>query len=222
MSIALRLAAGPALSVMNVDEQDRRLAARMNAARTGDRTAYENLVRESIPFIKMVVRRQGVPADFVDDVVQDTLLTVHRSRQCYDSARPFMAWLRTIAQRRASDFMRSQGRTSLREVHAPLAFENHPDPMGNPEEQAYQADRRSLIGMALAALPARQREALEQLALGGKSPTDAAAATGRTPGALKVNFHRALATLRAHVRDGLSTSVHRLADAEHSLVKFET
>ena len=208
-----------AQTVIHFNEQDRRLSAWICAAKAGNRAAYNNILRASIPFIEMVARKQGVPADFVDDVVQETLLTVHRIRETYDPSRPYIAWLRTIAQRRAIDVMRSQGRASMREVYAPLAVEQHPDPAANPEDEANQVDRKSFVSTAVAALPAKQREAVEQLALKGRSLADAAVATGLTPGALKVNLHRALKTLRAHVRDHMTTSAHAFANIEHTLVK---
>lgn len=180
-------------------DQNRRLTGLMKAAQAGDRAAYDNLLRESIPFIRMVVRREGVPADFIDDTVQETLLTVHRIRATYDPDRPYTAWLRTIAQRRAIDVLRSQGRVSLREINEPLAFENHADPEGNPEDAADRSDRRNIVGSMVASLPKRQREAVEQLAINGRSLVDAAAATGLTPGALKVSLHRALNTLRKRI-----------------------
>ena len=49
---------------------------------------------------------------------------------------------------------------------------------------------------ALAILPPRQREAVEALVLKEQSLSEAAVATGRTKGALKVNLHRALKALR--------------------------
>ena len=79
----------------------------MIAAQAGDRIAYETLLRDCIPFIKLVVRGQGVHHDTIDDVVQETLITVHRARQTYDPGRSFTAWLRAIAQRRAIDALRS-------------------------------------------------------------------------------------------------------------------
>jgi RNA polymerase sigma factor (sigma-70 family) len=212
---------GQAGLVIQFDEQNRRLSAWMKAAQDGDRIAYDNLLRASIPFIKMVARRQGVPADLLDDVVQETLLTVHRIRRTYDSSRPFTAWLRSIAQRRAIDLMRSQGRTVRREIHQPLAFENHPDPTASPEDQAEQVARRKFLGIAVAALPARQREAVEQLALNGKSFADAAIATGLTPAALSVNLHRAFKTLRADVCGRLTASVQAIANIEHIIVKSQ-
>jgi RNA polymerase sigma-70 factor (ECF subfamily) len=222
-------------SAAHFSEQGLRLAAWMKAAQAGDRRAYDNVVRASIPFIKMVARRQGVSADLVNDVVQETLLAVHRTRHSYDPVRPFAAWLRTIAQRRAIDVMRSQGRISAREIYEPISFENHSDPTGNPESQAEQIDRKSLLGIAIASLPARQREAVEQLVIKGRSLVDAGVAIGMTPGALKVNFHRALKTLRAQMgaekpisgRDSSKLPARIMTNGtdvskklEHTLVKF--
>ena len=122
-------------------EVDRRRAAWMVAAQAGDRAAYETLLRDCIPFIKQVARGQGIRPDLIDDVVQETLLTVHRARQTYDPNRSFTAWLRTIAQRRAIDVLRRVGRTRTREVYAPLAYENHSDPSGATEETAFHIDQ---------------------------------------------------------------------------------
>jgi RNA polymerase sigma-70 factor (ECF subfamily) len=48
-------------------------------------------------------------------------------------------------------------------------------------------------------LPASQREAVQHLGIQEQSLAEAAAATGRTTGALKVNLHRALKTLRSQL-----------------------
>ena len=58
-------------------------------------------------------------------------------------------------------------------------------------------DQARILDAAIAELPERQREAVEHLALAEQSLAEAAAATGRSTGALKVNLHRALKTLRA-------------------------
>jgi RNA polymerase sigma factor (sigma-70 family) len=180
-------------------EADRQRGALMAAAQAGDRSAYERLLRDCIPFIEMVARRQGVALDRVDDVVQETLLTIHRARQTYDPGRSFTAWLRTIAQRRAIDGLRRHGRTDVREIHAPLAYENYADPGDDIGERAERTDGAARVGRAIDTLPARQREAVQHIAVQGLSLREAASATGRTAGALKVNLHRALKTLRAHL-----------------------
>ncbi len=167
----------------------------MVGAQAGDRVAYERLLRGCTPLIRRVVRRQGVPTDRIDDVAQEVLLTVHRARQTYDPSRSFSAWLCTIAQRRAIDALRSHGRRDRREVFAPLAYENHADPA--TEQQHGDASQGHAVRDALEQLPDGQREAIEALALRQLSLDEAATLTGKTKGALKVNMHRALKTLRA-------------------------
>jgi RNA polymerase sigma factor (sigma-70 family) len=181
-------------------EVDRRRAAWMVAAQAGDRAAYETLLRDCIPFITRVARGQGIRPDLIDDVVQETLLTVHRARQTYDPNRSFTAWLRTIAQRRAIDGLRRVGRTRTREIHAPLAYENHSDPSDDPEETAFHIDHTEVLNSAVGKLSARQREAVEHLAFQSQSHAQAATITGRSTGSLRVDWHRALKTLQAHLR----------------------
>jgi len=179
-------------------EVDCRRAAWMVAAQAGDRAAYETLLRDCIPSIKRVARGQGIRPDLIDDVVQETLLTVHRARQTYDPNRSFTAWLRTIAQRRAIDVLRRVGRTRTREVYAPLAYENHSDPSGATEETAFHIDHTQVLS-AVGKLSARQREAVEHLAFQSQSLAQAATITGRSIGSLRVDWHRALKTLQAHL-----------------------
>ncbi len=182
-------------------EADRRRTAWMAAAQAGDRAAYAALLRDCVPVVQAVARRQGVPPHRVDDVVQEVLLTVHRVRHTYDPARSFTAWLRVIAQRRTVDLLRRQGRQSARELHAPLAYEGHSDPAANPERSLEQGREADTLRAAIAALPAGQRQAVEQLGLQERTLAEAASATGRTTGALKVNLHRALKALRASLGD---------------------
>jgi RNA polymerase sigma factor (sigma-70 family) len=182
-------------------DAERRRTALMIAAQAGDRAAYELLLRECVSLIKAIAGRQGVPRDRIDDAVQETLLTLHGARHTYDPARPFTAWLRVIAQRRAIDLLRSAGRRELHELHAPHAYENHPDPT---VEIHACAERSAVLGRlepAIAALPSKQREAVKHLVVDERTLTEAAALTGNTKGALKVNLHRALKKLR----DRLST-----------------
>jgi RNA polymerase sigma factor (sigma-70 family) len=180
-------------------EVDRRRAAWMVAAQAGDRAAYETLLRDCIPSIKRVARGQGIRPDLIDDVVQETLLTVHRARQTYDPNRSFTAWLRTIAQRRAIDVLRRVGRTRTREVYAPLAYENHSDPSGATEETPFHIDHTEVLSSAVGKLSARQREAVEHLAFQSQSLAQAATITGRSTGSLRVDWHRALKTLYARL-----------------------
>jgi len=178
---------------------DLRRSAQMAAAQAGDRVAYEALLRDCVPLIKVIAGRQGVPADRVDDAVQDVLLTVHRARHTYDPARSFTAWLRVIAERRAIDLLRQLRRHGAREFHAPLAFEAYADEDADPTRGVAQTEATGQVNEALASLPPRQREAVEMLVLKEQTLTEAAAVTRSSKGALKVNLHRALKALRGTI-----------------------
>ena len=178
------------------NDTERRWAEWMAAAQAGDSTAYADLLRACIPLIKRVVRSQGVGPDGLDDVVQETLLSIHQARHTYDPARSFMAWLRMIAQRRAIDALRRR-KFSAREVYAPTAYENHPDDTGDPKITAFELGERAWLSAAVQSLPVRQREAVNLLVFQSRSLASAAIAAGRSTGALRVSWHRAIRTLQA-------------------------
>jgi RNA polymerase sigma-70 factor (ECF subfamily) len=183
-------------------ESDACRSALMAAAQTGHRVAYETLLRDCVSFIVSVARRQGVPSDRTDDVVQEVLLTVHRARATYDPRRSFNGWLGVIVERRAIDILRQMHRRGAREVHAPLAYESHADETVDLSAGIEHKEKVKRIGAALAELPQRQREAVHHLMLDEQSLDDAAVLTGRSKGSLKVNLHRALNALRLKMDRG--------------------
>jgi RNA polymerase sigma factor (sigma-70 family) len=186
-----------------LNAEDMRRSALMAAAQAGDKSAYEMLLRDSVPLIRAIARRQGVAVDHVDDVVQEVLLTIHRARQTYDPSRSFNAWLRVIAERRAVDLLRQTGRRGARELHSPIAFENYADEGADPATGLNQADDAGRVSEALSSLPPRQREAVQSIILKEQSLAEASAATRRSKGSLKVNLHRALKALRSSMgREG--------------------
>jgi len=190
-----RRAAVPVEPASTSEQADLQRRAWMAAAQAGDRQAYERVLADSVALIHGVARRRGVPVDAQDDVVQETLLTVHRARHTYDPSRSYDAWLAAIADRRAIDLLRSHGRRSRREVHDEIALDRHAghDDASAESERTQRAQR---LQAAIAELPPRQREAVRQLGLAEQSLAEAATHTGRSAGALKVNLHRALKALR--------------------------
>lgn len=183
------------------DDADRQRRAWMAAAQSGDRRAYERVLADSVALIRNVARRRGVAADALDDVVQETLITVDRVRRTYDPSRSYDAWLAAIAERRAIDALRSHGRRSRREIQDELALEQHPD-RDDASAESERAQHAQRLQAAVAGLPPRQREAVEQLGLRERTLAEAAAETGSTAGALKVNLHRALKSLRERLHGG--------------------
>jgi RNA polymerase sigma-70 factor (ECF subfamily) len=167
----------------------------MRAAQDGESAAYVTLLRQIAPFIRSLARRRFRDEDAVEDVVQETLLSLHRVRQSYDPARPFTPWLAAIASRRIVDALRRKARLAQNETSDESAYETFADPLSNKDVEA--GETAQLVAALVESLPRAQKEALELVKLKELSLAEASAASGQTVGGLKVSVHRAIKTLRA-------------------------
>ena len=165
----------------------------MARAQGGDAVAYRRLLEEIAPYVRSLAAKWCREPDQVEEIVQDTLLTIHAIRQTYDPARPFGPWLAAITRRRMADQLRRNGLRRQRE--APLTREHETFPStqaNNPED----APERRALGLAINQLPLGQRQAIELLKLREMSLKEAAVTTGMSITALKVATHRGLKALR--------------------------
>jgi RNA polymerase sigma-70 factor (ECF subfamily) len=62
----------------------------MTRAQSGDKQAYAVLLEQVGKWLRRFFAQKIAP-DAVDDLVQDTLISLHRKRASYDPARPFAA-----------------------------------------------------------------------------------------------------------------------------------
>jgi RNA polymerase sigma-70 factor (ECF subfamily) len=181
-------------------EQDREWSGWMARAQDGDNAAYERLLREVLPFLRVLARRRCADLDRCEDIVQDVLLTLHRVRHTYEPARPFMPWLAAICDRRAIDALRRRGRQCAHETHDERAYETFADPAANKKLDAN--DVAEALAELVASLPPAQREALDLLKVKEMSLIEASEVSGQSVGALKVSVHRAIKALRLRVGIG--------------------
>jgi RNA polymerase sigma-70 factor (ECF subfamily) len=181
--------------------REERWRGSMAAAQGGDAKAYESLLRELLPEIRSLVRRRLRDEAAVEDIVQNTLLAIHRSRHTYRSERPFGPWLRAVARNAFLDHARVRSRRSEREV----SLEAVPEPAEESPPLLEEAVLSPELERALAELPPAQREAVELIQLRGLSVAEAAVKAGVSTSALKVRAHRGYRALRARLeglRDG--------------------
>ena len=163
------------------------------AAQRGDAEAYRRFLHAVTPFARALARRRAASPESAEDVVQDSLLTIHRVRHTYEPGRPVKPWLAAIVARRSIDALRKHGRTGAHETHDPAAYETFADPAAKGMEAGDAA--KTLAGM-MGTLSPGQKEALELVKLREMSLAEASAASGQSVAALKVNIHRALKRLR--------------------------
>ena len=65
----------------------------------GDRAAYGELVRRSLPAVRSLIRRMGAQPALADDVSQDAFIAALRSIATYRGESSFAAWVMRIAAR---------------------------------------------------------------------------------------------------------------------------
>ena len=173
-------------------EQDAALQALMAAAQGGDQAAYESLLAEVAQLVRRFVANRAPRAGFIEDVVQECLLTVHRGRATYDPSRPFGPWLYAIAECRLADAFRREGRYARRFVSDDDALAAAPAPAATLPGDGAAEELRA----ALDALPGVQRQVVELLKIEELSVREVAGATGLSEGNVRVIAHRGYRALR--------------------------
>jgi len=184
------------MAVIQTTAEDRRLANLMQAAQSGDASAYAQLLEEIAPRIRRIVRAHWrfLGAEDVEDIVQDVLLSLHAVRGTYDPQRPFMPWLLAITRNRLADGARRYTRRESQEVHLEDWTVTFARNDANSTKETY--GDLDALRHAIQALPEGQRTAIEMLKLREMSLKEAAAACGMSIGSLKVATHRAMTALR--------------------------
>jgi len=162
------------------------LARLMAMAQTGDKQAYATLLTECQNWLRRYYARRIAPGH-LDDLVQETLLAMHRKLATWDSTRPFLPWLAAIARYRWVDQLRRIYRADEQELAGDLA--------GIDEERGIAA--RISLEQLLSHLPDAQVRAIELVKIEGLSIAEASRACGQSESLIKVNIHRGLKKLTA-------------------------
>lgn len=160
----------------------------MAAAQSGDKAAYHALLSACDPWLRRYFSGRIAPSD-VDDLVQETLVSLHRKRGTYDPARPFLPWLAAIARYRWIDRLRRTYRDAADELPETLGVESHEEEIG----------ARIGIDRLLARLPEGQALAIRLVKIDGLSVAEAAERSSQSEALIKVNVHRGLKRLSALV-----------------------
>lgn len=177
------------------DEQ--RWSALMARAHQGDHAAYETLLTEIGQVIDAYIRVRFGPIDGVEDCVQECLLTVHKARHTYDTARPFRPWLFTLVRHRTIDVLRQRrGEQRLARDVARSDLLSDPDAL-----------QRRLDGIrVLESLAPDHREAVALTQYAGCTAAEAAHWLGISESALKARLRRGLNAIRKTLEaEGLPT-----------------
>lgn len=157
----------------------------------GDERAFELLYDVAAAPVHGLVRRVVRDPALAEEVTQEVMIEVWRSATRYDPARgSAMAWIMTIAHRRAVDRVRreqSAGEREARAVHHGTGAAH--DPVGERVEARLEHER---VRRCLRTLTRLQRETVTLAYYGGHSYREVAELVGAPPN-----------TVRTRMRDGI-------------------
>lgn len=171
---------------MKVDEPS--LARLMALAQGGDASAYRALLDACQKWLLRYFARRIAPAQ-VDDLVQDTLLSVHNKRASFDPERPFLPWLAAIARYRWIDQLRKTYRADEVTLEDEFAVASDEDSIS----------ARVSIDRLMGFLSLGQAQAIRLVKIDGHSIAEAALRSGQSEPLIKVNIHRGLKKMAALV-----------------------
>jgi len=160
----------------------------MIRAQGGDKLCYASLLTECEKWLRRYYGRKINPSA-IDDLVQETLISLHRKRASYDPTKAFLPWLAAIGRYRWIDSLRK----IYRHEHDQLFEEMVADPQD--EDVTARVSLARLLGM----LPEKQAEVISLVKIEGLSINEASAMTGQSESLVKVNIHRGLKKLSSMV-----------------------
>lgn len=163
---------------------------RIRRAQSGDRAAFEDLIRAHARLVWASVYGWVKDPSWTEDVVQDTFLKAWEALKDLKEPEAFRGWLLTIARRLAWRQAEVAGRsTSMPDLPEPAA----PVDVTDPEEA------RDEVQKALARLPERYRVPVTLHFLNGMEYGSIEKSTGLANGSLRGLVARGVAKLRAEL-----------------------
>ncbi len=180
-----------------MDETDDQLADR---SRTGDRAAFEELVRRTGRLVFASLRVHCADAHEAEDLTQETFLTAFRRIGSLGDPTKFRPWLLSIAGTVLIDARRRRGRRK-RGDRLTIPLDSTDPATASSPDAVEQSEQRQRAMAALRALPEEYRRPLALRYLTGSDYETIGKQLGLTNGSLRGLLHRGMALLRERMRE---------------------
>ena len=176
----------------------------MQLVQQGDPRAFELLYdRHGAAAYSLAYRIVGRQAP-AEDVVQEALISIWRSRLRYDPTRGSVrTWVLGIVRNRAIDGLRRNAVHDRRREPLEVVVEQQEAPERTDVEVARREEARSVRG-ALEVLPAEQRQAIELAYFGGFTQSQIAKLIDEPVGTVKGRMRLGLDKMRRELAEGVA------------------
>jgi len=163
------------------------------SAQGGDKRAYNQLLSAIAPYIRNVIIKTLSNQDAAEDIMQEVLISVHKSLASYSPDRPFKPWLMAIVNFRRTDYLRKhyaqrQDKTTTTDENYEFEAEN----VTNPTHVGELKD----IEAALEGLSEDHRKIFQMIKIEGYTAKEVANEMGMKESAVKVSAHRTMKKLQ--------------------------
>ena len=183
----------------------------LEAARSGDPDAFEQLVAEHRPSLHAHARRILGSRHDADDAIQEALLRAWRAISTFEGRSSIRTWFYRIATNASLDLIARRrrraapveselaGNPAAGVTEVPLTDDTRPEPHSDELMPEARYERREAAELAFSAalrhLPSRPRSALILRDVLGLRAREAAEVLSTSPAAVNSALHRARATL---------------------------
>jgi RNA polymerase sigma-70 factor (ECF subfamily) len=188
----------------------------LDQARNGDVRARGDLLESYRPYVRVMVRAlrpQCLSARLDDsDLIQDAMLEAHRSFPKFRGTclAELLAWLRQVVVRAAGHTVRGHLDTAKREIRREFQDNGLSSLLAasgsSPSARAARHEQAAHLASALSHLPADMQQVLLGRHLDDLPYAALAERLGRSEGAVRVLYTRALRRLRQECQVGAATS----------------
>lgn len=180
---------------------DAGLDAAMDRYARGDDSAFAAVYDALAPRLLGFLLRQTRDRARAEDVVQQTMLQIHRARGRFEPGAQVVPWAFAIARRLLIDSHRRGGREVLAKDDEDSARDLLVALDAPADDVAIAKELAARIQTVLDGIPDNQRIAFELIKQEGLSVAEAAQTLGTTVAAVKLRAHRAYEALRAALEE---------------------
>lgn len=167
----------------------------------GDAAAFADVYDAIAPRLLLFLRKATRDASAAEDLMQQTLLHMHRARGSFIPGAPVMPWACAIARRLVTDSARRRRVEQRLFSEIPADDDRMMSATAAADDLLHALRLAGRIQQRIDALPELQRNAYQLLRHEGLSLKRAAEVLGTTVSAVKLRAHRASVALRAVLRE---------------------
>jgi RNA polymerase sigma-70 factor (ECF subfamily) len=193
-----------------MSETDTALVVR---AKSGDRAAFEELVRRTSRLVFARLYLDSGRVDRVEDLLQETFLLAFRALPKLVDAAGFRSWLLAIAHNVLIDdtrrYSRQKRAVPITDSTTELRLAQVPSPEPPPDKAAERAELRQRVLSVLRSLPAEYQLPLTLRYIVGSDYASISEQLGLTNGSLRGLLHRGLKLFRDRLPPDLAAEFEK-------------